>query len=183
MAEIWGILKGFAMNKRIIVALVAFIVTFGLSAGLVGLLFPSTFTETYSFSIASEHKEDILNLLDQDIYNGQLRSEAYARARQDNWEDNNLVHYAESVNDYVDASSSLDDSDLPRDFQSAWQQHLSAWRDYSDFLNQIKYLSKDELKEMNASQTLDRQNDEISRTWYKVIRIAGYYGAYPKNAF
>ena len=83
---------------------------------------------------------NVVELLRQDIRNGEVRRfeiyELFKEAEASS--EFSVEHYAEYVQEYVDKSQSMDDYDLPSDFRSAWRQHMKAWRDYSNFLEQIE---------------------------------------------
>lgn len=168
-------------NTRFITAIIAFIATFAVSVGLVWLLFgfPVKSNDNYSSHNCQEHYSSaIYSHLRRDITNGRERD---ARSfRSNNSEKDGKVGYsikihANSVSQYVEDSSSMDVSNLPRDFQIAWQKHIDAWRDYADFLNEQKNSnSNDEDSEENGNF----HTNEINRTWEDVLLIGENYGAY-----
>lgn len=152
-------------NTRIITALVAFVATFIFSAGLVRLIFPApvvkyVYTEkTRTFERSSNEIEQFLLA---DIRNGESRND-YSR----------MDGYADEVMEYWQASSSMDASRFPQDFQNAWNLHMEAWGDYA------KYLQDKKSSKRNYSCGLEkRYNAEINRTWEDVLRIGRNYGAY-----
>ena len=170
-------------NTRFTTAIIAFVGTFAVSVGLVWLLFgfPVKSNYTYSLHNCEEHYSSaIYSHLKRDITNGRERD---ARSfRTVNWEKDGKVGYsikihANSVNQYVDDSSSMDVSDLPQDFQIAWQKHIDAWRDYSDFLNERKNsgLTNEDFEEAG-----DFHTDEINRTWDEVLQVGENYGAFTR---
>lgn len=163
---------------KFITTIAAFSLTFILSVALVG--FPK---ETSSFNLfqprtINRTQDNILSLLTVDISNGVKRDQKiYDYAYSDNPK-NVSGEYAEIINEYVDASSSLDDSQMPEDFQLAWQNHMHAWRQHASFLNQSKHFCH--LRKMSDSdftEIYNRQDAEITRTWRKVLSVAGKYGA------
>jgi len=86
--------------------------------------------------------------------------------------------YADSVEQYVDASSSIEAGDLPGDFQTAWREHMKAWRDHSTFLSKMKNASNRKgWSQAEFEDTENFHNREISRTWYEVIYLGRTYGA------
>jgi hypothetical protein len=152
-------------NTRTITALVAFIATFIFSAGLVRIIFPAPavqYVYTEKPRLFERSSNDIESFLLQDISNGELR------------QDNRYTDdYAGEVMEYWKASSSMDASRFPQDFQNAWRVHMQAWGDYANYL-QDKKASKS-----NYSCGLEkRYNAEINRTWEEVLRIGRNYGAY-----
>ncbi len=162
---------------KFITTIAAFSLTFILSVALVG--FPKTDYDAQFYQLKTDiqTEQNISYLLDQDIRNGS--------SRDGNISDTDLTadstgvsaEYAKTINRYVDASSSLDDSQLPADFQLAWQNHMHAWRVHANFLNQSSYFSK--MQKMNNDdfpEIYNRQNNEITRTWRQVISVARKYG-------
>lgn len=151
-------------NTRIITALVAFIATFIFSAGLVRIIFPAPvvkYVYTEPPRTFDRRSNDIENFLLRDITNGNARMD-------DKYSDD----YAQAVMDYWKASSSMDASGFPEDFQKAWRLHMQAWGDYAEYL-QAKKASKS-----NGLCNLDkRYNSEINRTWEEVLRIGRTYGS------
>lgn len=152
-------------NTRIITALVAFVATFIFSAGLVRIIFPAPVvnyvytdrTRTYERS-----SNEIEQFLLRDISNGEVRND-YRYADD----------YALEVMTYWQASSNMDASRFPQDFQNAWREHMQAWGDYA------KYLQDKKASQRNYSCGLEkRYNAEINRTWEEVLRIGRTYGAY-----
>ena len=163
---------------KFITAIAAFSLTFILSVALVG--FPKTDYDTQVFELRSniQVQQNISYLLNQDIRNGRDRDRKIYQNDFSYASIYNSEEYAEIINEYVDESSSLDDSQLPADFQLAWQNHMLAWREHANFLNRSKSHCK--LRKMNTeefSQVFDRQDREITRTWRKVLSLAGKYGA------
>lgn len=152
------------MKTKHILHLVAFVLTFAVSVTVAGAV--------KSFRGLSS-AESITKVLAQDINNGVTRRQT--NCRKANFE------LAQRTNGYVSASSRLDVSDLPSDFQNAWQKHMQAWRNHSNFLNEMSNYSN-----FNAdyNEISIRQINEINRTWYEVLKVAGKHGAViPDGAF
>ncbi|HEY8562019.1 MAG TPA: hypothetical protein VIL74_16725 [Pyrinomonadaceae bacterium] len=149
-------------NTRIITALIAFVATFIFSAGLVRIIFPAPATN-YVYterSVLPATGNEIENFLLRDISNG--------TARIDNAYDSS---YADRVTEYWKASSSMDASRFPQDFQRAWNLHMQAWGNYAEYLQAKKVSNR-------KSCGMDNYyNAEIGRTWDDVTRIGGTYGS------
>lgn len=149
-------------NTRIITALIAFVAAFIFSAGLVRIIFPApvvkyVYTEQSPRAAASEIEAFLL----RDIRNGDLRE---------------VDRYSEdhpgAVMDYWKASSSMDASGFPQDFQNAWRVHMNAWGNYAEYLQTKKQSSN------GYSCGLEkRYNVEINRSWEDVLRIGRNYGS------
>ncbi len=153
-------------NTRTITALLAFVATFIFSAGLVRIIFPVpvvkyVYTERQR-TFERRSSNDIEAFLLRDIRNGEERQD-YRYADD----------YAGEVMDYWKASSNMDASRFPQDFQDAWRVHMQAWGDYAVYLQDKKASNR------NYSCGLEkRYNAEINRTWEEVLRIGRTYGAY-----
>jgi hypothetical protein len=80
--------------------------------------------------------------------------------------------YSEAVMDYWKASSSMDASQFPQDFQIKWNAHMRAWRNYADYLAETKSSSRSNCREGS------RLIGEINRTWEEVKSTGRTYGAY-----
>jgi hypothetical protein len=142
-----------AMNTKHITALVTFALTFAVSVTIAGF---------FQVKVNSSTATKITQVLTQDIQNGSSRSYS-SRASID--------EMALKTQEYVDASQSLDTSDLPDDFQAAWNRHMKAWRIQSNFLNSLDFVDSDAIE-------LDTYNtNEINRTWWEVLRMARKHGA------
>jgi hypothetical protein len=95
-----------------------------------------------------------------------------------------LAEYSEAVSDYVNKSSRMDDSELPQDLRVAWREHMRAWLGYRDLLKEFNNYSQRDFEDRDFVRFHAERDSEITRTWYKVLRIAGEnYGAYPANAY
>lgn len=172
-------------NTRFITAIIAFAGTFAVSVGLVWLLFGFPVKQVVNYShhnCSQRHANAIYSFIQRDISNGRERD---ARSfRTNNWEEDGEIGYsirnhADSVAQYADESGSLDASSLPQDFQIAWHKHIDAWRDYSEFLNEMKESSADgNISQRKFEVLQDRHTGEVNRTWYEVLRISRDYGAY-----
>ena len=104
------------------------------------------FSLTFIFSVAlvglpQSAQPGISLLLQRDISNGHERDlDVYNFSDSDSPEDIYVSpEYAETVSEYVNASSSMDDTNLPADFQAAWRNHMAAWREFDDFLSKSKH--------------------------------------------
>ena len=152
------------MKMKFITAIVAFSITFGFSTVLAGLLGENNQTA-----------QRISDLLKQDIANGQQMDEIY--------QSNSSFEFAEAVNEYVNSSQAIDDTNLPSDFRFVWRTHMEAWRAHADFLIRTDCMRKRMSAEETSRVTIE-QKYEIITTWMNVLRIARRYGAViPSNAY
>ncbi len=164
-----------------ILGIIAFTVTFGLSAGLVGLLFgfPQTQTHSHASNVSynSAYQGKISRLLDRDVSNGDLREKAYFKFYDGDAESlYKNDEYRQAVNEYYINSSSMCDSATPEDFRYAWREHMNAWKNQAEYLNT---LDDNESAENYIDNTV-----EINRTWFQVLRIANRYGVeIPRNYY
>ncbi len=164
---------------RIILRFAAFVITFGVSVTLYGLLFglpdydlgPSA--RNYDRSTAHHIK----TLLRKDVANGRSRHKIAAQLVSTGEETESLYSnskYRATVVYYVNASSKLSDAGLPADFQYAWRQHMKAWKKQAGFISSLKY--NDNANSAGELPGLADNTKEINQTWYQVLRIAARYG-------
>ncbi len=159
---------------KFITAIIAFSIAFGFSAFLTDLLGANNRLH-FQAAETNQTAQEISSLLEQDIENGQQIDALNPSSMT-------LFEYSAVVGDYVDASESIEDVNLPPDFRFAWQAHMTAWRRHADFLN-INSLSSNDLDE-TESRRYASQSLEIRRTWFKVLDIGKKYGAViPPNAY
>ncbi len=164
---------------KFITTIGAFSLTFILSVALVG--FPKM--NYLPFETVNNYRiqKNISSLLQQDINNGSERDiKIYSLIDAELSSDSVYLspEYAETISEYVDDSSSIEDTDLPSDFQLAWQNHLRAWREHANFLSKPKsHCKMQKSGSEEFSRTFARQDEEITVTWRKVLAVAGKYGA------
>jgi hypothetical protein len=152
-------------NTRTITALVAFVATFIFSAGLVRIIFPAPvvkYVYTERPRTFERSSNEIEAFLLRDINNGESRMDY-------KYTDD----YAGAVMDYWRTSSSMDTSRFPRDFQDKWSAHMQAWRNYADYLTEVKKSSA-----RRDCREGSRLIGEINRTWEEVKSTGRTYGAY-----
>lgn len=179
------------MKLKHYLAIIAFFATFVFSVLLIGVPVNKTSCFTRNF-LGATHTHNrttqrkITNLLKRDIANGDFR-ELNVAASKNSYSDDSfsgLVNYADTIERYVAESESINDENLPVDFQNAWRDHIRAWRNYADFLgtSRTSCLMRG-LDSYDLYLTSLEQNAEINRTWYKVLRVAKSHGAtIPANA-
>ncbi len=163
---------------KFITTIGAFSLTFIFSVALVG--FPKV--DYFPFADAGNNRvqQNVSSLLQQDIRNGLERDRKIYSLMEANLSPEPVYlsfEYAEVMSEYVDESVSIDDTNLPTDFQLAWQNHLLAWREHANFLSKPKSHCK--MQKFNSeefSRTFARQDEEITVTWGKVLSVAGKYG-------
>ena len=174
------------MRCKAILSIVAFLAAFGLSVAVTPRQPRPQAVSTFvaapyakkKCSANAEAARRITALIRQDIENGRLRD----RKINDLWErgfstrtEAGFAIYATTVNEYAEASVSLDDSDLPSEFRAAWRKHMNVWKEHADFLNTVK----ESPAKFSGSSTrkYSEQNKEISETWYEVLRLAQQFDA------
>lgn len=187
------------MRIKNILSIAAFVTTFALSAAFAGLFIAKpTLTQTYTISSTdstptytaksycnlkrkSSTAVAIADLIANDHANGDARSDAnydIDESYPPSPTTAGFKIYANNVEKYVNASSSMSTSNLPPDFKTAWREHMKAWRDYSNFLNKtVKSSDKRFLDRDGFEEAETPYNHEISRTWAEVLEIGNSYGA------
>ena len=166
---------------RIILGIIAFTLTFGLSATLVGVLFGFPQPEVKPFVTTSKynsvHKNKIKSLLRRDVRNGNMREQAFT-GREGHISRYNSPEYGKAVNDYYIKSSSMNDSMLPDDFKYAWREHMKAWKNQAEYSNSLK---DEHYQENDSVRKYSDNTGEVNRTWYQVLRIAERYGVQTRH--
>lgn len=178
------------MRSKTILSIAAFIVAFGFSVFLASLFmtkpiqpifvsndYGSRPTSCFKDRFQSEEARSIAALLRQDISNGRERDRNLYQSKigartpfnQPEFED-----YAIIINQYVKSSSKLDASEMPQDFQIAWETHIKVWQDYAEFLNETKEITNISEQTLRIESNF---NKDIDSTWYKVLRVGRSYGA------
>lgn len=175
------------MNTRIIAAALAFFTTFGFSSLLMRFAYNQPEQQTSRWIYRKPVNKQVLRFLERDIRNGQQRLAGLSQpegfytpfvSRFD------LIEYSNAVSDYVNKSNSMDDSELPQDLRAAWREHMRAWMGYRNLLKEFQSYSARDFEDYGVERMHEDRTDEIDRTWFKVLRIAGdNYGAYPANAY
>lgn len=174
------------MRSKNILSIVAFIAAFGLSAAFASLFISKkavgyTSTSYCRFSQKTATARAIANLIAADYANAGVRDrKIYAVSENAALSSDSVAFadYARAIEEYVDDSSNISQDNLPRDFKSAWQEHLRAWRKSSNFLNKAAEISS--RSSMTAEEFDDAQNfygQEIDRTFEKALEIGNRYGA------
>lgn len=133
---------------------------------------------------------EIFQLLQSDHNYGQERDKEIERnSKQGTISQSELAEivlkYARSNEDYVRKSSSINDSQLPAEFQVAWRRHLNAWKEYVVFLKQrsssLTSLSTGSHEEFVNFHKKYIEEDQkyfkpIEDTWIEVEKITKQYG-------
>mgnify|MGYP000333153206 CR=1 FL=1 len=165
---------------KIILGIIAFTLTFGLSSTLVGILFgfPQAEVESPRYRVSHQNhsvKHKIKRLLKRDVANGVPRNFELRRIYQTERDISSLDQspaYRTSVIRYVEKSSRMSDAGLPKDFQYAWREHMKAWKNRAAYLKAIDSIDNPNSFSVNVSD----DNGEINKTWEQVLRIAQRYG-------
>jgi hypothetical protein len=181
------------MRSKTFLSIAAFIVAFAFSTAFASLFIDKSATLSNSDIPPSVNRRStscfknrstalkIEVLIKQDVNNGRERGKKLYRLDRDfrpPFESAAFPDYADAVTEYVDASSSMYSADLPRDFQAAWDKHMKAWRDYSDFLNEKKDSpQRQEVGNETLSFLENQYSADINSTWYEVLRVGRSYGA------
>lgn len=166
-----------------ITGIAAFVLTFGLSVSLVGLLFGFPEYASPSFEAGSDHRvrHKISAFLERDVRNGRLRDRQILRNFREQRSlgaEPQVKDYFLYVNEYYNDSSSMNDSYLPEDLRYAWREHMKAWRSDAELLSQA---ARGEITEEHFRMKKEESSQEITDTWFQVLRIAERYGVNTGN--
>lgn len=169
------------MKTKLITALLIFVTTFGFSTVLTssllgGRILPRFFSKTYN----SQAHYQIVRLLRADIRNGERQFAKLSNVERLSSSETDLRFYADTIEEYVSKSEGLNDRGLPAEVLGAWNEHMQAWRTHVDFLQQT---NRSDFENESTRQTYRCQDAEISRTWYKLLAIAGKYGELPADIY
>ncbi|MBK7707038.1 MAG: hypothetical protein IPJ30_15070 [Acidobacteria bacterium] len=161
-------------NPRAVFGIVAFVVAFVFSVGLVRIFFPAPFVPYAPVAYVPHHRHsglasELESFIERDKSNGSYREDAILISNVVS------VAHAESVKEYWETSSSMDARNFPRDFRFAWKEHMNAWYEFSEFLNARKGKKVDRAEFNLEAARLDA---EISRTWDDVLDAARAHGAH-----
>lgn len=167
------------MRSKHIAALITFFVTFVFSA-FIALLFAaprfydvppvvSPYLKTYDKRCGKSVGGKIEEFLNQDKRNGlERRDFSDAPAAK------SASERADSVSVYARKSGGMNANYLPREFQTAWNEHMKAWSDYAEFLQKSKYKGTDS-EEFKLRQR--EYISDIDSTWQETLHIGREYGA------
>lgn len=162
------------MRIKTILSLSTFFTAFVLSVLLVGVPKDYSYNRFVKVYDPQETRLAVQTLLDQDQINGVERSQTISNLDEafEN-EASEFYHssFADATEQYVSASESIDDSDLPSDFQAAWHTHMNAWREQADYLNRANSANR-----KIDSARYNRQIYKINQSWLQVLRVARKYG-------
>ncbi len=158
---------------KFITKIIAFTLTFVFSVALVG--FPQTDLTAFDFVIKKDlqTQQNISSLLQRDIRNGEKRDKNLDEIDFPSESSAYFEAYTTTIDEYTAKSSSMNDADLPLDFQIAWREHMQAWHDYADFLKWSKTVKMEDSEFSQLDKSYDRG---ISLTWREVLRIGRNYG-------
>lgn len=174
------------MRSKNILSIAAFITAFAFSAAFAGLFITKQTIPTQNYVIAdygakrtscwkSKHNltaDKIETFLRRDIGNGRERDR---KAYQTSEDSRSFAQYAEAMEEYTVSANDLNESELPKDFQIAWREHVNAWNEYSEFLKNSGKAGTSNIEHFNRAH--DRYDDEITATWNEVLRVARAYDA------
>lgn len=150
------------MRSKQILSIIAFITAFASSSAF-ALLFVDKSSTKYA----------IETILRQDLNYGQER--LWRISGNDRLPaESQFKKYAETVEEYADDAGSLNHSHLPREFQIRWNEHMRAWRDYSNYLNTLKNSSAG--LDENFYRKQKEHTADINLTYFDVLRIGSRHG-------
>jgi hypothetical protein len=168
-------------NPKAIVGIVAFAAAFIFGTGLVRIFFPQPVAPSAACRRESHFRPPVQSALATEIEDFIAQDERNGTERESRTDGRALTSsstvsakHAESVMRYWQKSSAMDDSGFPQNFRNAWREHMQAWKDYADFIDENSGKRVDATEFGLESRRL---NSEISRTWYALLRIGRTYGA------
>ena len=166
------------MRSKTILSIAAFTIAFGFSTVLASLFISgNTYSPTnyLKYRSSTPSAVAISALIREDIRNGRRLDGMFYRSCGN---PRLSAEIAVAVEQYVDESNSIKASHLPIDFQTAWREHMRAWREYSEFLNRTNNSSNlDDLSSEVLENFEKLHNRDINHTWREVLQIGIEYDA------
>ena len=180
------------MRSKNILSIAAFIIAFAFSAAFASLFITTPMPATQNYVVtghgagrtscwknsrSNATAGKIEDFLRRDVSNGNARDRKSYRLGKnfDSPLNASFPRYNAIIEEYAGTMTDLDESQLPQDFQNAWREHVSAWSDYSEFLNNSAKAGATNVEHFDRAR--NRYDDEISSTWYEVLRVGRAYGA------
>ena len=173
------------MKSRTTFGLIAFFLTFGISASLVGLLFG--FPKVTRHGYHANHTAaaiSIESVLDKDIRFGEIRRRSQVRLAREIGGTNGKLEiplgppeHASIIGRYTSDAAGIDIARTPADFKYAWAKHMQAWDRYTVYSKALAAGANENLSSLNYDP------DEINDTYHQVLRIAQRYGAHIKPRY
>lgn len=169
------------MTSKQILSIFAFITAFVLSSAFAWLFIDKSQTNSsfITFELRNagcrqdaETKRAIEKILREDDRYGRERFSTVKNLNQFPAQ-TRFERFAGAVEQYADDAGNLRYSHLPRDFQIRWNEHMRAWRDYSNYLNRVKN-SPSGLNEDFYDQRKEYGAD-IDLSYYDALRVAKKY--------
>jgi len=117
-------------------------------------------------------QKQILNFLEEDRQNGRelvndsIQIKAESELTREKLATANLLRKMQQMN-Y---------SDFPDDFQSAWENHVSAWEERADFLHRVNKTRKYKIIDEELREKYWTQGNEINQTYIDLITTARQHG-------
>jgi hypothetical protein len=160
------------MRIKTVISILAFALTFGFSAYFASFFLPETsVTETYfqpEQFISNASDSELLAFLKEDVENGHEVTTDIASMLADDVPYN--VAQAEATESLADKMEFADIDNFPADFQTAWQNHTTAWRNLSDYLNEVK-----DNETVSSKTKMNKFDKEITRTYMIVLKVGKKY--------
>ena len=162
------------MRIKNIFSTAAFIVTFVFSSAFANLFIVKSVavSETATSRSSCRTQQRMLNFLEQDRRYGRELAGDLASADYEN----NSVNEEAATLKLARKMRRMDDSAMPLEFQTAWENHVRAWEDYADFLYRTNQTRMSESIDEVSDETRLTRNREISRTYYVLLGVARQHG-------
>jgi hypothetical protein len=168
------------MKSKDILSIIAFISAFAVSAAFASLFTDKSQYNNYNIYAVRSNPNcqdknptctEMLSLLVRDNIIGAERQRSYDYSLSETG--NVSPKRAESVAEYADEASNMNVANLPSEFRTEWREHMQAWRDYSNFLNEV---SQNKIEDAEFSRLENRYLREINDSYDDVLKFAKTYG-------
>lgn len=170
------------MRSKNIISIIAFISAFAFSAAFASLFIDKSQAVNYNFTgykvrgnpnCQSEKPNcrEIASLLVRDNILGaeRLRNYDYSLGEKGNVS----AKRAATVAEYAAEASKMTDANLSPEFRTEWREHMQAWLDYANFLDEV---SENKIDNADFRRLENRYLDEINDSYDDVLKLAKTYG-------
>lgn len=168
------------MRSKDTISIIAFISAFAVSAAFASLFIDKSQSTNYNiYSVRKSPNCQTKNQFCSEMSSLLVRDNILGADRVNNYDyslsdtGNVSLKRAETVAEYADEASEMNDANLPSEFRNEWREHRQAWRDYSNFLNEV---SRNKIEKVEFTRLENRHLREINSSYEDVLKIAKTYG-------
>lgn len=168
------------MKSKDTISIIAFISAFAVSAAFASIFTDkSQYTNYNIYSVRKSPNCQTRNQFCSEMSSLLVRDNILGADRINNYDyslsetGNVSPKRAETVAEYANEASEMNDANLPSEFRTEWREHMQAWRNYSDFLNEV---SRNKIEKTEFNRLENRYLKEINSSYNDVLKLAKTYG-------